>query len=194
LDRAIADLSSVLYADLEVIDGVVAMEGMGPILGEPKPLGLVLAAEDPIAADIAALFLMEFKGEEIPHVSLAADKRKRKVEFEDLDLDRNLFMALRSPFMHAVAEDISAQYPEFALCTGETCSACEATAMALFFILLRSFSIVNFEATSRFAHAATRRFAQLPYEAFVRKLSASGYPSHLPQATWANYRTPTVGL
>jgi uncharacterized protein (DUF362 family) len=130
LDRAIADLSSVLYADLAVIDGVVAMEGMGPILGEPKPLGLVLAAEDPIAADTAALFLMGFKGEEIPHVSLAADKRGRKVEFDDLDLDRDLFMALRSPFRHAVAEDISAQYPEFALCTGETCSACEATAMA----------------------------------------------------------------
>lgn len=130
LDRAIADLSSILYADLAVIDGVVAMEGMGPILGKPKPLGLVLAAEDPIAADTAALFLMGFKGEEIPHVSLAADKRKRRVEIDDLDLDRDLFMALRSPFRHAVAEDISAQYPEFALCIGETCSACEATAMA----------------------------------------------------------------
>lgn len=130
LDRAIADLSSVLYADLAVIDGVVAMEGMGPILGEPKPLGLVLAAEDPIAADTGALFLMGFKGEEIPHVSLAAHKRRRKVEFDDLDLDRDLFMALRSPFRHAVPEDIYAQYPEFALCKGETCSACEATAMA----------------------------------------------------------------
>jgi hypothetical protein len=30
--------------------------------------------------------------------------------------------------------------------------------------------------------------------AFVRELSASGYPSHLPPATWANCRTPTVGL
>jgi len=58
----------------------------------------------------------------------------------------------------------------------------------------RHTSIVNFEATSRFACAATRRFAQLPLGAFVRKLSASGYPLHLPQATWANYRTPTIGL
>ena len=53
---------------------------------------------------------------------------------------------------------------------------------------------MHFEATSRFAHAATRRFARLPSGAFVRKLSALGYPSHLPQATWANYQTPTVGL
>lgn len=130
LDRAVADLSSVLYADLAVIDGVVAMEGMGPILGSPKALSLVLAAEDPIAADTAALFLMGFEGEEIPHLSLAAGKRGRKPVYDDLDLDRDLFRTLRSPFKHAVAEDISAEFPEFAFTTGETCSACEATAMA----------------------------------------------------------------
>ncbi len=35
--------------------------------------------------------------------------------------------------------------------------------------------IVNFEATSRFAYAATRRVARLRYGAFVRKLSASEF-------------------
>jgi hypothetical protein len=53
---------------------------------------------------------------------------------------------------------------------------------------------LHFEATSEFACAAACRFAQLPFGAFVRKLNASGYPLHLPQATWANHRTPTVGL
>ena len=47
---------------------------------------------------------------------------------------------------------------------------------------------------NRFTHTATRRFARLPKEAFVRELNASGYPLHLPQATWANYRTLIVGL
>jgi len=130
LDRAIADLSSVLYADLAVVDGMVAMEGMGPILGEPKPLGLVVAAEDPIAADTAAAFLMGFKRKEIPHLHLAAWKRGGKPDFDDLELDRDLFALHRTPFKPALAEDISAQYPEFAFSTGETCSACEATAMA----------------------------------------------------------------
>ena len=45
-----------------------------------------------------------------------------------------------------------------------------------------------------FTHATTRRLAQLTCGAFVRKLSASDYPLHFPQATWANCRTPTVGL
>jgi hypothetical protein len=55
-------------------------------------------------------------------------------------------------------------------------------------------STLNYEATSRFACAATRRFARLPEGAFVRELIASDYSSHLPLATWANCRTPTVGL
>lgn len=130
LERAVADLSSVLYADLSVVDGIVAMEGMGPILGEPKPLGLVMAAEDPIAADVAALFLMGFNPEDVPHLILAEEKRGYRLVFDDLDVDRDAFTALRMPFRHAVAEDVRAEYPEFIFYTGETCSACEATAMA----------------------------------------------------------------
>jgi uncharacterized protein (DUF362 family) len=130
LDRAVADLASVLYSDLVVVDGVVAMEGLGPILGGPKPLGLVLASEDSIAADTAGLFLMGFSAGEVPHVSLAAMKRRRTAEFGDLDLDRERFAVLRTPFKRAIAEDVTAQFPEFRFSTGATCSACEATAMA----------------------------------------------------------------
>ena len=131
LDRAVADLASVLYADLAVIDGIVAMEGLGPGLGEPKPLGLVLASQEPIAADIAALFLMGFTEKELPHLVLAQTKRGcPEWTFEYLDLDRELFLALRSPFKRAVQEDISAQFPEFVITSGETCSACDATVMS----------------------------------------------------------------
>ena len=55
-------------------------------------------------------------------------------------------------------------------------------------------SALNYEATYRFARAATRRFARLPEGAFVRELCASDYSPHLPPATWTNCRTPMVGL
>ena len=51
-----------------------------------------------------------------------------------------------------------------------------------------------FEATFRFACAATRRFARPTSWAFVREPCVSGYPSHLPPADMANCRTPMVGL
>jgi hypothetical protein len=40
----------------------------------------------------------------------------------------------------------------------------------------RQLHFITYEATYRFAYAATRRFAQFPYGTFVRELSASGYP------------------
>jgi hypothetical protein len=55
-------------------------------------------------------------------------------------------------------------------------------------------SILVFEATCRFARAATRRFARPTSWAFVREPCVLGYPSHLPPATWANCRIPMVGL
>lgn len=131
LDRAIADLSSVLYPDLVVIDGIIAMEGLGPILGEPKFLGLVLASENPIAGDISALFLMGFKSQELPHLFLTATKQTGgELSFDDLDLDRETFLSLQSPFKRAIPEDISAKFPEFVVTSGDTCSACDATTMA----------------------------------------------------------------
>ncbi len=54
IDRAIADLFAVLPPFATVVDAVVAMEGLGPLLGEPKPLDLVLASRVPLAADLAA--------------------------------------------------------------------------------------------------------------------------------------------
>jgi len=58
----------------------------------------------------------------------------------------------------------------------------------------RQLHFLNYEATFRFARAATRRFARPTEWAFVKELRVLGYPSHLLQATWANCRIPMVPL
>lgn len=131
LDRAVADLFSVLPPDITVVDGVVGLEGLGPMLGDPKPLGLVLASCDPLAAETAALYLMGLSCADVPHVALSA--RKVGLEpprWDELNLNRAEFESLRSPFRPAVAEDISSKFPQFKYLEGKTCSACMATLMA----------------------------------------------------------------
>jgi uncharacterized protein (DUF362 family) len=51
---------------LTVIDGVVAGEGEGPLAPLDVPLGVVLAATDPVALDLAAVRLMGFDEERLP--------------------------------------------------------------------------------------------------------------------------------
>src|SRR5271169_5195274 len=51
------------------------------------------------------------------------------------------------------------------------------------------------EATAGFAARCNLRGCALPLlGALVRELSASGYPLHLPQATWATLPIPRAGL
>src|SRR5438445_6333269 len=37
-----------------VVDGIVAMEGNGPLRGTPRPAGVILGGDDPLALDIVA--------------------------------------------------------------------------------------------------------------------------------------------
>jgi uncharacterized protein (DUF362 family) len=53
---------------LTVLDGIVAGEGEGPLAPRDVPLGVVLAATDPVALDLAAIRLMGFDERFIPKV------------------------------------------------------------------------------------------------------------------------------
>ena len=71
--RMVLDLNRVLfYADVagqlprprkrffSIVDGIVAMEGNGPVAGRPCPLGLVAAGFDPVAVDAVCAALIGF--------------------------------------------------------------------------------------------------------------------------------------
>ena len=53
---------------LTVMDGVVAGEGEGPLAPLDVPLGVVLAATDPVALDLTAVRLMGFDEQKLPKV------------------------------------------------------------------------------------------------------------------------------
>jgi hypothetical protein len=54
---------------LTVLDGIVAGEGDGPLAPSDVPLGVVLAATDPLAVDLAAVRLMGFDEGRIPKIA-----------------------------------------------------------------------------------------------------------------------------
>lgn len=43
-----------------IVDGIISMEGNGPLRGTPKSAGVVMAGDDPLVVDIAAATLMGF--------------------------------------------------------------------------------------------------------------------------------------
>lgn len=58
VNRFVADLNSIVKPHLSVIDATIAMEGDGPMQGEPVGLGLVIAGTDTVATDLVAMRVM----------------------------------------------------------------------------------------------------------------------------------------
>lgn len=57
---------------ISIVDGIIGMEGNGPLFGKPVQHGLLAAGSDPLAVDIICAQLMGFSIEAILHLSGAA--------------------------------------------------------------------------------------------------------------------------
>jgi len=56
--RGVAEVATVVKPSLNVVDGIIAQEGLGPLLGTPVPMGLVIAGRDPVAVDTITALIM----------------------------------------------------------------------------------------------------------------------------------------
>jgi uncharacterized protein (DUF362 family) len=62
----------ILPPVVAVIDGIVGMEGDGPLFGKPVSHGLLAAGRDAVAVDVTCAQLMGFSVDSVPHLALAA--------------------------------------------------------------------------------------------------------------------------
>ncbi len=53
---------------LAIVDGIVGMQGDGPIAGDPVHSGVVLFSRDPVAADVTGARLMGIDPEKVPYL------------------------------------------------------------------------------------------------------------------------------
>ena len=69
--RMLIEIYKLLAPVVTIIDGVVAMEGPGPIRGEAKPLGFLIGGTDPMACEAVCCELIDSKPEELPMIRTA---------------------------------------------------------------------------------------------------------------------------
>ena len=74
LAQSIVDLDKLVLPQLTVIDGTVAMEGMGPAHGTPVNFGIIISSFDTVAADTVAANVMGIDPVEIEYIQLAAEQ------------------------------------------------------------------------------------------------------------------------
>lgn len=130
LDYGIVDLTKVCYPDYVVTDGVVAMEGFGPSGGTPVELGVVLASDDALSADLAAIQLMGMAVDDVPHLNLV--RENRGLDVSDIHVHPADYLKWARRFQLASEHDLHLNYPNPRVVDKGACSACHA-AMVQFF-------------------------------------------------------------
>jgi len=91
------DLSAYVAPRLSIMDAVVGMEGEGPMSGEPKPVGLILASVNPLALDVVAGEIMGIDHDQNPVLLAAADRGLGPTRLNDVELTGIDKKSLRIP-------------------------------------------------------------------------------------------------
>jgi uncharacterized protein (DUF362 family) len=72
IQESILDINSTLPApQFSIVDGIVGMEGNGPIQGEPRHCGVLVLGDDPVAVDATAARLMKIEPRKVPYLEKA---------------------------------------------------------------------------------------------------------------------------
>jgi uncharacterized protein (DUF362 family) len=73
IDESIADLHNAFPRQLAIVDGIVGMEGNGPIQGVAKHAGVLVAGRDPAAVDATCCRVMKINPFRIQYLRLVAE-------------------------------------------------------------------------------------------------------------------------
>lgn len=83
LAKNILRLNSWLRPHLHIVDGLIAMEGLGPTRGKPKNMGLIVVGTDPFLIDMACAKIAQFDYRLISTLKLADDRGVITVDYHE---------------------------------------------------------------------------------------------------------------
>jgi uncharacterized protein (DUF362 family) len=80
INECIADLHAAFPRQFAIVDGIVGMEGNGPIQGVPKRAGVLIAGNDPVAVDTTCCRIMGIDPGQIGYLRLASHGAARAIQ------------------------------------------------------------------------------------------------------------------
>jgi len=74
IDHSIVELNRIFRRSFAIVDGIVGMEGNGPIQGTPKPAGVLVMGADLPAVDATCCRIMGIDPARVGYLRMASDK------------------------------------------------------------------------------------------------------------------------
>jgi uncharacterized protein (DUF362 family) len=71
IEQSIVDLAATIRPALSIVDGVIGMEGDGPIMGRPRQVGMIAMGTDVLAVDATCARIIGLEPSKMPYLSVA---------------------------------------------------------------------------------------------------------------------------
>jgi len=84
IPNSIVDIACTHTPHFAIVDGIIGMEGDGPLMGSAKPVGALIMGADLVAVDATCCRLMKLPPERVPTLVLAAMKRLGRLKEEEI--------------------------------------------------------------------------------------------------------------
>lgn len=87
LAKTIAHLSSTIKPTINIVDGIVGLEGLGPMqTGKPIEVGVIIVGDNLVATDAVAASVMGFNPKDIPVLKIANELGNGPIELSSIDI------------------------------------------------------------------------------------------------------------
>jgi uncharacterized protein (DUF362 family) len=98
IDNSIVDIALTRTPDLAIVDGIVGMEGDGPLNGTAKPMGVLVMGADLLAVDATCCRAMQFDPERIGYLILGHMKKLGRIKEAEIQQLGESIAAVAKPF------------------------------------------------------------------------------------------------
>lgn len=98
IDNSIIDIALTRTPDLAIVDGIIGMEGDGPLNGTAKFMGVLVMGHDLVAVDATCCRLMELDPEQIPYLLLGQMKKLGRLKASEIQQIGDSIESLAQPF------------------------------------------------------------------------------------------------
>jgi len=105
IHKVLADINAFLKPKIIVTDGIIGLEGDGPIAGIPRKLGLLQVSTNIVANDACAAYIMGFEPSEILHIKYAATRGLGTIDLSQIEFTNLKPDEVRQKFEPPPADD-----------------------------------------------------------------------------------------
>lgn len=82
----VVDINLVIKPRLYIMDAIIAMEGNGPMNGDPTPMNCILISKDPVALDAIACQLMDLNPDFVPTCIAGQEKGLGTFKYDSISV------------------------------------------------------------------------------------------------------------